>query len=87
MDTFCHYLVTTNTQGENANAILTIERINNSDALVEMLKRLKINNAGYYNSDKNDTERDPESIQQKLLINRTLSIITMPIDSRIPAQC
>ena len=33
MDNFCQSLVTTNTQGENANTILTSERPNNPDAL------------------------------------------------------
>ena len=49
MDNFCQSPVTTNTQRDNANAILTSERINNSDALAETLKRLTINNAVYYN--------------------------------------
>ena len=48
----------TNTQGENANAILTSERINNSDVLAETLKGLTINNDGYYNSDENYAEGD-----------------------------
>ena len=61
MDTFCQSPITTNTQGENTNAILTSERINNSDALEETLKVLTINNTGYYNSDENDAEGDPES--------------------------
>ena len=56
MDTFCHSLVKTNTQGENANTILTNERINNSDALAEPLRGLIIKIAGYYNSEKNDAE-------------------------------
>ena len=38
MDIFCQYPVTTNTQGGNANAILTNERRNNSDALVKTIK-------------------------------------------------
>ena len=61
MDTFCQSPITTNTQGENANAVLTSERLNNLDALEETLKYLKINDAGYYNSDKNDAEGDPKS--------------------------
>ena len=51
----------TNTQGENANSILTSERMNNSDALAETLKGLTINDDGYYNSDENDAEGDPKS--------------------------
>ena len=61
MDTFCHFPVTPNAQGDNENAILTSERINNSDALVETLKLLTINDPGYYNPDKNDTEGGPTS--------------------------
>ena len=68
---------------------------------------MTINDAGYYNSDKNDAEGDPasnpkvythtsdgkkrkvtdisnENLQQKLIINRILPIITMKIDPRIP---
>ena len=67
---------------------------------------MTINNAGYYNSDKNDVKGDPANdpnvathtsernkinftdtsnlnLQQKLLINRTLPIITMAIDPQI----
>ena len=44
MDNFFQYPVTTNTQGENANAISTSERVNNSDVLAKTLKLLKINN-------------------------------------------
>ena len=39
MDTLCPPPVTTNTQGENANAILTSERINNLDALGKTLRK------------------------------------------------
>ena len=64
MDDVCQYPVTTNTQEENANTILTSERINNSDVLAETLKVLTVNNVGYYNSDENyaggDPERDPK---------------------------
>ena len=35
--------------------------MNNSNALAETLKGLTINNAGYYNSDENDSESDPAS--------------------------
>ena len=49
-------IVILNTQGENENVILTRERLNNSDALVEILKGLTINNAGYYDSDENDAK-------------------------------
>ena len=38
MDNFCQSPVTANTQGENANIILTSDRINNLDALAETLK-------------------------------------------------
>ena len=107
MDNFCQSPVTTNTQGENANEILTSERMNNLDALAETLKLLTINDAGYYNSDANDAEGDPTSdpksdthtsdgkkrkvtdtsnvnLQHKLLINRTLPIITTTIYPQIP---
>ena len=105
-DTFFHSPITTNTQGENANAILPSERLNNSDALTETLKELTINNTEYDNSDANDAGGDPTSnpkvdthtsdrkkrkvtdtsnrnLQQKLLINRTLLIITTPIHPQI----
>ena len=62
MDNFCRSPVTPNTQGENENAILTSERLNNLDALVETLKGLTINDSGYYESDsanENDTKVDP----------------------------
>ena len=39
--------VTTNTQGENANAVLTIKRLNSLGALAETLKILTINNSAY----------------------------------------
>ena len=65
MDTFCQSPVTTNTQGDNANTILTSGSRNNSDALAETLKGLTlystINESGYYNSEKNDVEGDPRS--------------------------
>ena len=105
MNNFCHSPVTTNTQRENTNTILTSERINYLDVLAETLRGLTINNAGYYHLYKNDAEADPasnpkvathtsdeknkvtdttnENLQQKLLINRTLPIITMTIDTRI----
>ena len=103
-DTFCQSPVI---QEENAKAILTSKRLNNSDALSETLKILTIKNSGYYNSDENDAEGDPErypkvgthindgnkrkvadtsngNLQQKLLSNRTLPIITTTIDPWIP---
>ena len=61
MDNFCHSPVRTNTQGNNSNTILTSEILNTSDELEEMLKGLKINDSGYYNSDKDDAEGDPAS--------------------------
>ena len=61
MDNFCQSHVTTNAQGENANAILTSERQNNSDVRVETLKVLAINDVGYYNSDESDAEGDTAS--------------------------
>ena len=60
MDTFSQSLVTPNSQVKNANAIMTSERINDSDAMAETLKGLTINDTGYYNSDKNDAEVNPE---------------------------
>ena len=108
-DNFCQTPVTPNTQGENENAILTIERLNNSDVLAESLKGLTINDAGYYESEsanENNAKGDPASdpkvythtsdrnkikvtgtsngnLQQKLLSNRTLPIITTKIDPPI----
>ena len=106
MDTFYQSPVMPNTQGENVNAIMTSERINDSDALSETLKGLTINDDEYYHSGKNDAEGHPASdpkvaahtsdgkkrtftdtsngnLQQKLLINQTLPIITTTIDPRI----
>ena len=48
MDTFSHTPVTPNAQGESENTILTSEKRNKSDALVETLKGLTINNAKNY---------------------------------------
>ena len=57
---------------------------------------MTINDAGYYNSEKNDAEGNPKSnpevdthtsnvsLQQRLLINRTLPIITTTIYHQIP---
>ena len=59
VDNFYQAPVTPNTQGESENTKLTGERPNNSDALSETLKGWTINDAGYYDSDKNDTKGDP----------------------------
>ena len=65
MNNFCQSPVTTNKQGDNANAILTSERRTNSDELAKTLKGLMIdstiNDSAYYSSDKNDIEGDPKS--------------------------
>ena len=61
MYTLCQTPATPNTQGVNANAILTSERLNNSDVLAKTLKLLTINDAGYYESDKNDAKGNPAS--------------------------
>ena len=65
MDNLCQPPVTINTQGENASTIITSERRNNPDALVETLKGLTldsiINDAGYYSLDDNDAEVNPKS--------------------------
>ena len=58
-DNFCQTPVTPNTHGEDANVILTSERLNNSDSLEETLKGLTSNDSGYYNSDKNGAEDNP----------------------------
>ena len=53
-----------NTQGENENTILTIEKQNNLDSLAETLKGLTINDAGCYESgseNANDAKCDPAS--------------------------
>ena len=49
MDILCQSPVRNNRQGENANAIITSERINKLDALEEPLKGLTINDAVYSN--------------------------------------
>ena len=102
-ETFCKMPVTPNTQGENKNAILTSERLNNLDALAYTLKLLTINNAEYYESDKicakgdlasypkvdthtsdwkkrKVTDTSNKNLQQKLLSNWTLPIITTTIE-------
>ena len=58
VDTLCQTPVPSNTQGENKNAILTSLRLNHSGFPAETLKRLTINDAGYYDSDKYDTKGD-----------------------------
>ena len=45
VDTFC---LTSNTQRDNENTILTSENLDKSDALAEKLKVLTINGARYY---------------------------------------
>ena len=66
MDTSCQSPVTTNKQRENENAILTSERQNTVDVLVETLKGLTIDstikNSIYYNSDEDDAKGDPKAI-------------------------
>ena len=64
VDTFSQTHVTSNTQGENENKILTSEKRNKSDALADTFKGLTINDAGYYESgseNENDAEGDPAS--------------------------
>ena len=58
-DTFSH---TSNTQRENANVILTSEKLDKSDDLAETLNYLTINDAEYYVSDSenaNDSKDNP----------------------------
>ena len=73
MYTFYQSPVTTDSQGENENAILTSERRNNLDVLAKMLKGLtidsKIKDSAYYNSDKNYAEGSPKS--NPLVANHT----------------
>ena len=55
--------VTTNTQGDNENNILTGERLNNLDMLAQKLEWLKIKDSEYYESEsaiENDAKGDPE---------------------------
>ena len=65
MDTFCQSPAMTNIQGDNANAILTSERIKNLDVIAETLKGLTIDStirdSANYDSDKNDAEGNPKS--------------------------
>ena len=63
-DTFCQTPITPNTQGENKNTILTREKRSNSDAPAETLKGLKISDAGYNESESDNTKHakgDPAS--------------------------
>ena len=65
IDSLCQSPITTNTQGDNVNSILTSKRQKKLDVLTERLKVLTndstINDSAYYNSDKNDAESDPKS--------------------------
>ena len=64
MDTLSQTPITPNKQGENENTILTREKRNNLNALEETIKRLTINDAGYYEADSenaNDAKGDPAS--------------------------
>ena len=54
-----------NTQRENANKILTSEKVDESDALAEALKRFTINDAGYSESD-SANEKDAKVILQAI---------------------
>ena len=54
-----------NTQRDNENTILTIEKRNNSDALAETLKGLTINNDVYYESE-SENMNDTKSILQEI---------------------
>ena len=61
VDTFSK---TPNTQRENENTILTSEKRDKSDALIETLKGLTINNSVYYESESvnvDDSKGDPAS--------------------------
>ena len=61
VDTFSHI---SNTQRDNENTILKIEKLDKLDALAEKLKGLTINNAGYYELDSvnvNDAKGDRAS--------------------------
>ena len=62
-------ILTSNTQRENKNAILTIDKLDKLDELEELLKDLTINYTGYYVSDSANTndkkvnpERDPKTV-------------------------
>ena len=60
---------TSNAQRENANVILTSEKLDKSNDLVKTLKELTINNTGYYlsySANKNDAEGDPGSYPKKV---------------------
>ena len=66
VDTFNY---TSNTQRENANAILTSEKVDKPEDLEETLKYLTIDNTEYYVSDsvnandvKSDSARDPKTV-------------------------
>ena len=63
--TFYQMPVTPNTQGENENTILISEGLNNLDALAEILKRLTINDTGYYES-KSANENDAKETLQAI---------------------
>ena len=59
MDNFSH---TSNTQRDNANAILTSEKLDKSDKVAETLNYFTINHIEYYvsdSADKNDVKVDP----------------------------
>ena len=81
-DTFSH---ASNTKRENGNAIFTSENIDKSDELVDTVKKLTINNSGYYESNTvtaNGAQGDltPHTsninVQQKLLSYQTIPILS-----------
>ena len=67
MDTLSQTPITPNKQGENENAILISESLNNLDALSETLKGSTINDAGYYTSEKMTQKAILKAIQGYLL--------------------
>ena len=55
-----------NTQEENENEILTSERLNNLDTLVDILKGSTINNAGYIMNQTQRTKMTQKAILQAI---------------------
>ena len=58
-DTFSH---TSSSQRENANTIFTSEKLEKPDELVDVVKKLKINNAKYYESNTEITSETQDNL-------------------------
>ena len=94
-DTFSH---ASNSQRENTNAIFTSEKLDKPDKLVDAVKKLKINDSKYYESNtatasdaQGNITRNPENfthtsngnVEQKLLSYRIIPVLHLPTNPGI----